>query len=730
MMNTKTNYCDVFYQPGESPVFCYRSGLAVYEETLIKGVLVSSGYNAAGYPLNVLTNCATRLNPAMFAEPSAFHVEIDGQSLDYGLKFVDFTVERKVQNPDAARTGEIQTESIPTESILTLDSQIKPVRLKIHTLLDGTQMFTRYIEIENRSEEMLNVSRLSLMSGGIETMERAALTGEKDVRKLYSVGYFDNDAWGREGEFAWHDLAPNTLTIDTRFGRERYRHPLIFIRNNVLGTMYVSQIGWSGGCRFSVDYNAHPEKNTTSLSFNAEITSYNPMLVLRPGETFVSPEVHMGVIAGGLDEAVNEMHTHVRRSVLNMPEADASACLVGAGMGAEHDMSVETSKAFMRQFAEMGAEVFIIDAGWACPPNDLDWVGYNGVNEPDPDRYPNGMKEMSDYCHSLGMKFALWVEIERIAEKAKVYQEHPEWRACNMFGDQSKGYLDLTIPEAAQWAEEELARIITENKMDLLRVDYNVSSKDYFNLRDTGSGRKECLSLRHFNAVYKMYRNLKRRFPDVIFENCAGGGGRTDLGMMKSFHHTWVSDWQNAPHSVMITNGMTMALPPERVDRLFAGMGCHAFGSFDTHMRNTMLTHMTLNVVAPAATQANPVQMEFVKHSVDIYKNFIRKFLPTSKVYHHTPEAVKALDHGYSALEIGSADGTQGAIAAFTLTGARADSFVLIPKGIDTARTYRVTLDNSRSTFTVSGYELMTNGIRISIPASLSSELILLEAEQ
>ena len=84
------DYFDVFYQAGESPVFCYRSGLAVHEETLYNGVLVSSGYNAAGYPLNVLTNFPSRLNPADFAEPSAFNIEIDGQCIDYGLKFIDF----------------------------------------------------------------------------------------------------------------------------------------------------------------------------------------------------------------------------------------------------------------------------------------------------------------------------------------------------------------------------------------------------------------------------------------------------------------------------------------------------------------------------------------------------------------------------------------------------------------------------------------------------------------
>ena len=120
--------------------------------------------------------------------------------------------------------------------------------------------------------------------------------------------------------------------------------------------------------------------------------------------------------------------------------------------------------------------------------------------------------------------------------------------------------------------------------------------------------------------------------------------------MMKAFNHTWVSDCQCAPHSLYITNGMTMALPPERVDRLFAGMGCHSFGSFDLQMRNTMLTHMSLNVVAPASASLIPLQMEFVIHSTDIYKEFIRPILPTAKMCHHTPDSSESLKDGFSAL--------------------------------------------------------------------------------
>lgn len=707
----KPNYRNIYYQPGKNPVFCYRSGLAVREETLLDGVLVSSGHNAAGYPLNVLSGFPSRLNTRDFAEPSAFNIEIDGQSIDYRLEFVDF---------------EINESETSTESILTLRSGIKPVTLKIHTVLDGTQMLTRFIEIINNSEKDICLSRLSVLSGGIEAFERRMLT-DRSIDELYSVGYFTNDQWAREGEFAWRKLMPDVLSVDTRFGRDRFRHPLIFIRNNITGTIYSCQTGWSGGCRFSVDYNATEERGFATLAFKAEITSHKPITVISAGEAFVTPDVHFGIICGGIDDAVNDMHTHIRKSVLNMSETDPTACLVGAGMGAEHEMSVECSKDFMRQFAELGAEVFIIDAGWECPPDrQTEWGDFNGMNIPNSERYPDGMGELSDYCHSLGMKFGLWVDIETVGKFSDIIKEHPDWRGSDIFGNQSRNYIDMSRPEVAQWAEDELARIISEYKLDLLRVDHNVSYRDYFAIRDTETGIPECVSIRHINAVYKMYENLKKRFPDVIFENCAGGGARTDLGMMKNFNHTWVSDCQRAPHSVMITNGMTLALPPERVDRLFAGMGCHEFCSLDVQMRNTMLTHMTLNVIAPVGAQLNEAQADFVRHSVDIYKKFIRGFLPEAKIFHHTPEAAHHASVG-CILEISSPDRKKGAIGIFSLTCSGRTDFDVIPKGINAGMNYKVTLDNSGASFIISGYELMTNGLKIIIPSSLSSELVLYE---
>ncbi len=704
------SFVDIYYNESKK-TFCYRSKDMVYEERFEKGTLVTCGWNASGYPLDVLTNFPSRLDTRRYAEPCAFNLEVDGQSVSYDLDFHSFDKEEL--------NGALLCR-------LTLKSNIKPLEITVCTLLDGSQMFSRWLEIKNLSDKPLCVNKLALISGGFEDMDTDHLKGTSDKSKLYSLGYFDDDSWGREGQFRWRSLNPDTTAIDGRFLRDRFRHPIVFLKNNVMGHMWFCQLGYSGGYRFSIDYNAKPYKDETYLSFNAEITGHSPILVLKPFEEFTTPEVHIGMVHGDLDCAINEMHAHTRKSVLNNTFADPSPALINCGMGAEHNMDIKGSKAFIDQFAEMGGEIFTVDAGWVCPPTEeTSWSDYNGLNKPHKERYPNRIKEIRDYAHKKGLKFGLWMDIEALGRKCPLFDEKPDFRSDNVFGTKNPKLIDMSIPEVCEWAENELSRVIEEYELDLLRVDHNVDYTEYFSMRDTGYGIKECVTLRHNKAVYDMYSRLKAKYPHVIFENCAGGGGRTDLGMMKSFNHTWVSDNQKMPYSVAITNGMTMALPPERVDRLFAGMGCHTIGSFKAHLRNTMLGHISLNVISPEGAEVNGKAMAFIKHSTDIYKNFIRTFLSDSVIYHHTPELY---DKDVCVLEIGAPDKSKGAITVFTMCNTSEQSIVVKPKGIDRSKNYSVTLDNEGCTFTVSGYEL-SKGLEFHLGSAMESELILYEAE-
>ena len=133
----KNSYFATYYQQGENSVFCYRTAQTVYEEQFYNGSLVSCGWNSAGYPLNVLSGFPSRIERKRFTEPFAFNLEVDGVSLDFGLDFVSFETKQ-------SENGEI--------SVLTLESRVKPVRIRVVTTLDGTAMLTRKIELENLPE--------------------------------------------------------------------------------------------------------------------------------------------------------------------------------------------------------------------------------------------------------------------------------------------------------------------------------------------------------------------------------------------------------------------------------------------------------------------------------------------------------------------------------------------------------------------------------------------------
>ena len=140
-----------------------------------------------------------------------------------------------------------------------------------------------------------------------------------------------------------------------------------------------------------------------------------------------------------------------------------------------------------------------------------------------------------------------------------------------------------------------------------------------------------------------------------------------------------------------------------------------------------MLGHMSINVINPTVAVTNPVQAEFVKHSIEVYKDFIRPFLPECKVFHHTPENNACEKTGICVLEISSPDKTRGAAAVFALARPQKSTYTLRVKGADAGKQYKVTLDNSREQFIVDGKVLRSEGIIIEIPSPMTSELVLYE---
>jgi len=705
--NSNAEWSDVFLAEGPEPTISYRTGWVVYEESLINGQFVGRGWNGAGY----INYYDARINPGEHRMPEAFQLEIDGQLLLTDWKWGGL---KKTSAADGS-----------THVAITLINEVRPVTVVVHTKLDGTAILTRWLEVTNTSKQPAALAAVSSWSGVMRKNDDWKEHLKGTDLPLYSIGYFENTNWGHEGNFQWHDMPEARYNVDGRYRRDRYRHPIFMLRNNATGEFFIGQLAWTGGYSFGFDLDTEVKGKAAALTFSAGPDAPAPMRVIAPGETVTTPEMHLGLIYGGLDDAVQSMHTHLRRSVLS-PTARDRRVWIESGIGPEIEITTEEVEHAIDEAAEIGAEVFFIDASWYAAPNSSWWTTVGDWDE-NLQRFPKGLKSFRERTHAAGMLWGLWMDAERVGDASRLAKEHPDWLAMNYNGKREMGgLLDLTKPEVAKWMEDQIAGLIEKNELDFFRLDFNTDLTR--GIKTLHNGYVENGYWRYYEAQYAIYERLRTRFPKVIFENCAGGGGRTDLGIMRRFNHTDVTDWQIAPRSFSITNGMTMALPPESVDRLLGGQNGQSAADYDFQSRLLLFLVPKAGFLYPRGAKLNPLFMDRTKHWISLYKSFVRPFIETSRIYHHTPEVSGVEPHGWGVLELDSADRTRGICGLFQLSAPTEPEYRLRLRGLDVSKRYKVTFDNLGQTSIVDGFALMEQGIVVRLSGALTSELLLFEA--
>ena len=702
-------WSDVLLVEKPEPTISYRTGWVVYEESLTHGQFVGRGWNGSGF----ISFYDGRINPAETATPQAFWLELDGQLLGSHWEWGSF--EKLAGSPD---------KPAALHTIITLRHELRPVTVKVHTLLDGTPVITRWLEVTNTGTQPAALAAAYSWSGILQKTNRWKAHLGNSGLPLYSLGYFENPHWIYEGDFRWHDLPSTSYRVDGRYRRHRHRQPFFVLRNNATGEHFIGQLAWSGGYSFEFDLDAVPPVNDESarLFFRAGPESPAPQRVIAPQETISTPEMHLGLVIGDLDEAINAMHDHLRRSVMS-PQARGRGGWIESSIGIETDFTVEQVYNAIEEAAQWDTEVFFIDAQWYTPPKG-NWWSTVGDWEVDRKRFPEGLAPIRQRVHEKGMLFGLWLDTERVGTESRVWKEHPEWIVVADDGNKRPdGLLDLANPVVGKWLEEQITRVITDYGLEFFRLDYNPVFPP-FGYHTMHDGYDENGYWRYYENLYAMYDRLRQRFPEVIFENCAGGGGRTDIGWMRRFNHTSVTDWPIAPRSFIVTNGMTMALPPEYVDRI----ACYNQADFDFQTRLLFFARPTFWYLNPLGAKPNPLLFNAIKRVSELYKNFVYPMLPTARIYHHTPVVPGPEPQGWGVLELASSDRRRGLVGLFQLAAPTEPEYLLRVRGLDASRRYRVTWDNTGQVSEVDGFVLMKQGITVRLESAISSELLLFEA--
>ncbi len=703
----------------------YRSGMMVYEEGLVDGFFISTGYNGAGFVPQTTTRPAPeRLKASSFANKNTFSLSFDGQTLYSHWKWVDYST-------DTDDKGMVVT--------VKLENTKRPFAVAVKTRLDGTGVITRWLEIENKSGALAAMSGMSVMSGGLVETKRPS-DHMKNGENIWRLGYMNEPNQIFEGIFKWQDIPKNSgAYISGRFAQGRYRHPMFVLENKAMGQCFIGQLAYSGGYKFDFLSNEPAlfhKHSMNYLSFDCSIEGVAPLYVLEKGETLSSPEFHFGMMYGGLDVCVNEMHRHIRHSVMKYEIKEGHESPIEAGIGPEVGMDQEDIIAFMDNAAKIGCEIVFLDASWyAQKGKETNWAHDCGNWTPDVCRYEIGIEGLRDHCHSKGMKFGLWMEPERIGKDCPGANDmidmylrgYDDKVRGGIEGGENSGMLDLGRPSAAKWVEEQIVSLIERYDLDFFRLDHNGENQYAFSFNERG-GYNEHAEMRYINEWYAIFDRLRERFPNVIFENCASGGGRTDLGMVSRVSHTWVTDWQIAPRSFAIINGMSMCLPPEYLDRLMAGQTGHTNAELDFQARLMLFGRPTVGTVAPPELVVNPIHSDRVTHTLNLYKKYVRPIHATgSLVFHHTPEVDAVDPRGNGILELAASDGSASIIGIFQLSDpSEQDKQINVRfKGVDIGAEYLLTTDNDGRSAKVSGYELKNRGVHVELSSALTTELLI-----
>ncbi|MBQ0116121.1 MAG: alpha-galactosidase, partial [Bacteroidales bacterium] len=327
-------------------------------------------------------------------------------------------------------------------------------------------------------------------------------------------------------------------------------------------------IGWTGTWRADMQY-----KHDWEYWMEIGLLDSTHFKML-PGERFMMPYT---VIYNRCNKSVQNGLVEFHRFIIeHKSPRDSKGKLfkpllpVSASGGNKTDENMLKILNFTKRF-DVPFDVYWIDANWYGTPRMVnqdtncgsDWFDFVGDWRVNTVTHPKGnLKKISDAAHKAGMRFLVWFESERATPKAPILKKHPEYFHLDPSDPDSCDHLlDLGNPEARQWIVEEVSRNIRESGIDIYRQDFNMDPLPAWRANDAPD-RKCVTEIKHINGLYAFWDELHRRFPDMMFENCASGGTRTDIEMMSRAHSYCRDDAQMWPNCDELTQNITINSTP------------------------------------------------------------------------------------------------------------------------------------------------------------------------
>jgi alpha-galactosidase len=506
--------------------------------------------------------------------------------------------------------------------------------------------------------------------------------------------------------------------------------------------------GWYAGIEFSgrtrISLGREKTSLKSALGLNPDPSPFRTRL--EPGEVFESPIVFVGGFRDGPDGAGNVLRRWVR-AVLGNPETwkDPSyPWVVNNSWGGGMNVNEEIAMRMIQSAADLGVDMFHMDAGWFRDVGD--W-------QPNPQKFPHGLAVIADDAHQHGLKFGLWVDWTQAGlstEPGALNARDPkvrDWMVTDVPVDWKpepfKGQtIDLGVPEAKQWAQQELERIVTDYRLDMLehdgylvahgceRSDHPHAAPDPLNkciYKSWGSywvdsSNSTDVSYHAVRAYYDIYSKLRRDHPGLRFEVCDDGGRMVDFGSAAHGDYFSITDTYDPVSNRRAFYDTSHVLPAAMLESYVEKWPAPRIENFRYMLRSGMMGWFTL---MQDTSTWSPEQREVAKQEISTYKMELRPLIRDADLYHVSsrPDGIH-----WDGIEYWDPIRGRGVVYAFRGTIEQEMTHKFPLKGLRGSTTYRVKFhDHSSADRTITGQQLISRGLTVRLNWPASSELIFLE---
>lgn len=443
---------------------------------------------------------------------------------------------------------------------LVLEDEVSGCELSLYyTVFEHEDIISRYLTVTNKSDSDAVIEKcMSLMLDLPDC--------EYELISLYGM---HND----ERKLQRTPLMHGVQSVASRRGASSHQYnPFIALcrkdTNERHGEVYSFNFVYSGSFldEIEVDQNS---QTRVQIGLGSE----NFCWKLEPGESFTSPEAVMTYSQRGLNGMSQNFHNFVRKHILPPEPFENRPVVLNTWEACYFNIDENEMMRFAQAASDAGIDMLVMDDGWfGKRNNDRAGLGDWYVNR---DKFKDGLAAFADRVRAHGIKFGIWIEPEMVNPDSDLYRAHPEWciRCVNRESTRSRHQLvlDMSNSEVIEYLKRSFSESFDGVAIDYFKWDMNR------HMSEVGSGalaadRQGETAYRYMLGVYSLYRWFGEHFPHAMIENCSGGGGRYDLGMMKYSTQIWTSDNTNPKHRMRIQYSSTLGYPT-------ATMSCHVSNS-------------------------------------------------------------------------------------------------------------------------------------------------------